>query len=89
MVNALGIELAPHCICAVVVPPIKVTGVEAPFPVTVPVVTVQALLAPVFPAQVCTPHLLSKRWVSVFQSAASETINGFSLKRRSSNSLIE
>jgi len=75
IVNALAIEIAPHCrVLVLVVPPTKATGVAAPFPATVPVVTVPALRAPVFPAQVCTPHLLKTppKWQKNYNKCRSQ-----------------
>ena len=45
-VNVEGIEPAGHCILAVVVPPTKGTDRPAPFPVTLPTLTVPAVSPP-------------------------------------------
>jgi len=76
IVKLAGIEPAPHCILVAVVPPTNATDPPAPFPATVPVVTVPADIPPVLPAHVCPAHLLSNFCVTAFQSVAREVMKG-------------
>ena len=46
IVNVEGIEAIGHCILAVVVPPAKAIDRPAPFPATLPTLTVPAVRAP-------------------------------------------